>query len=47
MAEILKRPKSRQYDVTDVGRFAPRGEKQKAEGLRAIAVHGLYFIYPK
>ena len=29
MAEILKRPKSRQYDVTDVGRFAPRGENKK------------------
>lgn len=23
MAEILKRPKSRQYDVSNVGRFAP------------------------
>ena len=35
MVEILKRLKSRQYDVLNVGRFAP-----DKVGLRAIAVPG-------
>ena len=46
MAEILKRPKSRQYDVTDVGRFAPRGEKQKSRRFKSDSCTRVIFYIP-
>lgn len=43
MAEILKRPKSRQYDVSNVGRFAPA---RKTERFKSDSCTRVIFIIP-